>query len=296
MLDPCHPHTVWFPERQAIGKYTLVDCRYQLDWLVYLEPWVKATAPRYLEPTAGEARGYVVVPSGMGLYLWFPELIASSLEALTVLRPTDVQFLDLQHHGRLDESLLTPIGHLTGLLKMDLDGTWIGDGSFGFLRPLTKLRILQLTQTGIGDTGLLSLREMDELQVLQLGWSETTGEGLTQLGALSNLKVLNLANSKVTDRGLPALRSFLDLRVLDLRLTHVTDEGLDTVGKLRNLQVLILERTDISDAGLPSLVRLQQLVYLDLSHTRVTEVGYRWIQKQIPTCSIFSKSFRASLP
>jgi Leucine Rich repeat len=286
MTVSCYPHTVRFPDDHAVGNYTIVDCRYQLDWMANLWPYVKGDIPSYLEGTAGEARGEVVVPQGMGLYLWFPTITSANIEALTALRPDDVQFLDLDNHDRLDEALLAPIEHLTGLLKVDLDDTVVGDAGVLHLRPLTNVRILNLTMTGIGDVGLEAFEEMHELQVLQLGWAETTGAGFAHLGGLRHLKVLNLYRTRFADSGLLSLAAFPDLRLLNLARTQVTDAGMVDVGRLRSLQVLSLAGTAISDAGLASLAGLQHLVCLNLAQTNVTEVGYDWIKQQLPACAI----------
>ena len=125
---------------------------------------------------------------------------------------TDLRCLVLKS-PRLDS--LLPLGHLTDLRWVGLDGTAVGDADMVILARSKGLFHLDLSHTRIGDAGLACLGDLSKLERLDLSGTRVSDTGLASLAGLSNCWFLSVQGTGVTDRGVaqlsarfPAIRVF----------------------------------------------------------------------------------------
>ena len=104
---------------------------------------------------------------------------------------------------RLDS--LLPLGHLTELRWVGLDGTAVGDADMVILARSKGLFHLDLSHTRVGDAGLACLGDLSKLEHLDLSGTRVTDTGLASLAGLSNCRFLSVQGTGVTDRGVAQL-------------------------------------------------------------------------------------------
>jgi hypothetical protein len=130
---------------------------------------------------------------------------------------TDLRCLVL-NSPRLDS--LLPLGHLTELAWVGLDGTAVGDADMVILARSKGLFHLDLSHTRIGDAGLACLGDLSKLQHLNLSGTRVTDTGLASLAGLSNCQFLSVQRTGVTDGGVAELSArFPAIRVFYRRTT-----------------------------------------------------------------------------
>lgn len=168
-----------------------------------------------------EARGKVAVPLGREVSLWVSSHAASDLSPLAVLRPDDLQVVEITC-TKLDGRQLQHIQHLTGLRGLALWETFISDEAFLHVNKLTKMRWLD-----IGDTRI-------------------TNEGLAFVQAFTFLEELTLLNTQISDQGIRHLEGLTNLKRLDLMGTQVSDDSFESLRGLTGLKSLRIVDTDIS--------------------------------------------------
>ena len=154
------------------------------------------------------------------------------------LQELRLSYADLSGDGV--RALAEPLGRLTALTYLDLDGNSIGDdGARALAEPLGRLDMLQelyLNDIGISATGVRALAE--------------------PLGCLTQLTSLNLRDNGIGDDGARALA--------------------EPLGRLTRLSELDLRNCDIGAAGACALAEpLGPLVleYLNLAHNRIGSEG-----------------------
>ncbi|CAI5462116.1 unnamed protein product [Closterium sp. Yama58-4] len=101
---------------------------------------------------------------------------------------------------------------LTGLEKLDLDGTIVSDCALEGIGSLTSLKILYLINTNVTDAGLLHLTALSSLIELGLGGcTGVTNAGMVHVGRLTGLERFGVHNTAVTDDGLQQLTALTKL-------------------------------------------------------------------------------------
>ncbi|MEM9353430.1 MAG: leucine-rich repeat domain-containing protein [Planctomycetota bacterium] len=203
-------------------------------------------------------------------------------EALTANDYEELQNLALSDSD-LDEGRLPPLAWLTGLQKLDLDGTQVSDVSP--LAGLAGLQTLELRGTQVSDVSpLAGLAGLQELYLLGTQVSD-----VSPLAGLTGLKTLDLDGTQVSDvspltglaglqalflggtqvRDISPLSGLAGLQLLHLRGTQVSD--VSPLTGLAGLYVLNLEGTQVSDVS--PLLGLAGLLWLDLDGTQVSDVS-----------------------
>ena len=76
-------------------------------------------------------------------------------------------WLDLSHK-KIPDSLLSPIGQLTNLTRLQLDNTPTTDKGLTSLQPLVNLQYLNLVGTKVTTQGVIQLKGLPKLQALYL--------------------------------------------------------------------------------------------------------------------------------
>jgi beta-lactamase regulating signal transducer with metallopeptidase domain len=248
----------------------------------------------------GPANGEVRVPAGDVLRLKAPAWTSVDLSPLADLAPDALYELDLDM-VRVDADDMAAAGALTGLRRLNLNGTGVSDEGMSYLYGLTSLewlglegtaltgeglafieampalRSLYLRETPITDDGLVHLAGLTSLERLGLAMTRVTGAGLASLSGLPALKYLNLFKAPVGDEGMVYLGATASLEWLDLERTGVTDAGLAHLAGLRNLTTLNLHANPVYGPGLAALTDLPRLESLNLQNTPLTDAALRYV-------------------
>lgn len=224
------------------------------------------------------------------------EVLADAALDQVDVKITDKKFIGLLprlsrlRHLRIacsvEESELTPLAELTGLISLDLSDVPITD--VALLAALSHLEYLILNGTQIHNLTAIStlsrlkalhlsgtpIRDLSPIARLalleELDLSTTPVTEITPLAELENLEVLNLSGTRPPN--LSALRSHRRLGSLDLSDTEVS--RLDFVDRRSPLKTLKLARTRFTD--LSDLEHLTSLRGLDLYGTRVFDLRPLW--------------------
>jgi hypothetical protein len=192
----------------------------------------------------------------------------------------------------VDDSVLTAIGRLKSLERLDLVGSAITDAGLVNLEGLTHLRSLDLAATDVGDAGLAHLKRLRSIKFLNLNATKVGDVGLGHLSDLTSLRTLLLGGTKVTDAGLPHVHRLYLLELLNLVDTDITDMGLAELKPLISLRHLGIGNTLVSDAGLPQLGSLPKLDSLSFHSNisnkmlRVTNAGLKELEIALPKLTI----------
>ncbi len=213
------------------------------------------------------------------------EVVAIDLGSLRGLRPDDIVMhvsactglrrLNLSETaiGNDDLQMLAALPELTSL---SLAKTSIRDNGLKHLAAHTKLQSLDLTSTHVTGSGLAELSGLTELTQLHLSYSPLKADQLVHLAAFPALRTLELsvasaATASIDDAALAHIARLPALRTLELRSARITDAGLDQLAKLKDLESLDLEGTPVTDAGIEKLGDLPRLRRVSLNRTSVTD-------------------------
>jgi hypothetical protein len=160
------------------------------------------------------------------------------------------------------------------LLSLELIGLDISDGLLSKVGHLADLRRIDLNDTDIDDAGLRNLKDLKHLQFLSISKTLIKGPGLSNLQTLKELQFLNLSGNCLA-RG--SIKHLIVLPVLcDLELCHclLTDDDLADVAKINSLTDLNLSfNNGITDSGIKALEGSKHLAVLNLDETHVTAGG-----------------------
>jgi hypothetical protein len=108
----------------------------------------------------------------------------------------------------IPDDLLTKIGTLREIDRLDLGGTSITDDGFAKLQSLSNVKRLIIRSTKITDAGLAYLKGMP-LTELDAADTQITDAGLDSLKGQSKLTLLSLTKTKTTPAGRETLRNEL---------------------------------------------------------------------------------------
>ena len=149
----------------------------------------------------GEARGDVTVPAGRNiqllvmLRLW-PEdryrvrsldanllneqlyVGLDDLSRLSSIGPSDLARITISCPApmkHVNERVLEPLSHMTGLQMLDLLNTGVTNGGMQYLRKLRSLKSLVLNESRVSGTGLAVLQDLPKLEYLdcEIGATDT---------------------------------------------------------------------------------------------------------------------------
>jgi hypothetical protein len=197
--------------------------------------------------------------------------------------------IDLYGKKTVRDAHLAYFKPLTGLRKLILSETQVGDRGKEYLRNLKELRVLYLYYTNVSDTGMETLRGLTKLEELALSSTDITDAALPYLRGMENLKVLWLFATPITDDGMEEFRHLRKLKELNLQRTKITSAGLRYLEPLTALERLYLDDTAVTNSGLRHLEGLTRLKELTLMRTRITAQGLRRLRQALPETEIKAK-------
>jgi hypothetical protein len=181
--------------------------------------------------------------------------------------------------GHADDALMTHIGRLHHLERLNLNTTTLWGTGLARLENLTAPQLPALPTPRISDDDLAHLAGMTKLEQLDLVGPLITNKGLTNLAGMRQMESLRLIDTKITT--LEPIRGLAQLKVLSLSGSPIGDEGLSTLKGFTSLQWLELGGTRLTDAGIAHLSTLSNLAMLDLNRTRVGDAGV-WLVLDLP--------------
>ncbi len=225
-----------FPSDISVGRVILLKPSWQADQ-------VSASG----KPLAA-ARGAVSTLAGQKIMLLANDCISDRMPFLASLAPNALVCLVLSGSSIADKDLIY-VNHLTGLRRLELEDTDIGDAGLAQLTKLNKLEYLRVTCTLVKGLSLDSLR-CSHLKNLQI---DSVGLDVTAFSRLANFK---------------------ELQCLNLNRSAASDSALNQIAKLSHLVALsIADNVHVTDAGIKKLAGLKHLQRLDVANTSVTADG-----------------------
>lgn len=168
------------------------------------------------------AQGVIEVPDDASVSLTIDRRI--DLRGLSALASDALMILRLDHPDYADEDL-AHIAHLTGLSRLILVNTAVGDDGLGPIGQIEGLKRLFLDGTRVTDRGMAALKST-RLERLSLNNTEIGDDALTPIARIPTLTHLMVANTRVSDRGLAALAGMAGLALVDVSESDVSGEGL----------------------------------------------------------------------
>ena len=101
-------------------------------------------------------------------------------------------------------------GLIFHIISLSLAETWVNDDALAdFFSSCTGLKRLDLRATQIGDQTVLQLKSLRLLRHLQLEETKLTDRGLAALKGLMQLHSVGIAKTRVTDDGIRKLQAAL---------------------------------------------------------------------------------------
>jgi hypothetical protein len=243
-------------------------------------------------PSPALAQGDLVVPAGQKLVLMAAEHSSPmDLQGLQALDPNDLHAVCVDSWvggGEVDDRILAPLSHLTGLRVLTL-GRHIGTIGKG-LRHLNQLRYLEALELGarasdadlatldlpelkylscegwISDAGIRHLNRFPRLRWLRLRTGTFAGPGLADLGQAPCLDSLCLwGDPGPTDQHISYIQGLTHLKRLTIWGAQLTDASLRSIGRLTDLEDLtFIKVTGFTEDGVAYLGNLKNLKRLDV--------------------------------
>jgi len=250
------PRVLHFPE-YSLGEVTIAD-----------------KSDEYQNCRRGAAKGTVEVPPGK-FVTFIPAARFYQNPAIIKTLPPDgidcVWFSAMSladaEDGMCDRAL-AHIGHLKGLLELNLDKSDATDAGFAYASELPNLQKVTAFQASVKGAALAKFGGLKQLRYLRLPSTYMQDENLKYVAGLPGLKALSLGHASISDKGVKNLANCHQLVSLDLEnCPRVTDESIKVLVGLKNLRYLTLAGTSMtSDAAM----QLKGIPYYTLSwpHTR----------------------------
>lgn len=196
-----------------------------------------------------------------------------------------VKQVDLRK-GKVDNDLMTHIGRLTELRRLDLSDANIDDEG---LRRIAHLPVYELWLQGthISDQSAKTLSQMKTLSFLQLNATTVSDQFLEQLESLPRLESLGLRGAQVTSEGMKYLARHPRLKTVDVYQTAVGDAGVTFLAECPLLTDVGLSMTAITDEAFGSLGMLTKLEHVDVTANRaLTKEAAANFAKAHPECKV----------
>ncbi|HEY3394533.1 MAG TPA: hypothetical protein VGK58_17615 [Lacipirellulaceae bacterium] len=196
-----------------------------------------------------------------------------------------VNKIDLRD-GKADNALLTHIGALTELHRLDLSDADIDDEGLRQIDHL-PLRELWLQSTNITNKSAATISKIRTLYFLQLNATSLSNEFLEQLESMPALADLGLRGTQVTGAGMKYLSRHPNLKHVDVYSTGVDNSGVRHLADCKGLTDVGLSMTRITNDVFEYLEMLPNLTEADLSANRpITTEAVLAFEKAHPQCDI----------
>ncbi len=271
-----HSRVLLFPMEYSLGSITL-------------EPVGTASGAK----KAGcAARGKVVVPANM-IVRFIPTLHFYRNPATCDTLPADAidiieltaSSLDDSEDGLCDRAL-GKLGHMKGLISLDLDRSDASDAGVTHAAQLPELQRVSLFSTTIHGKCFEQLAGLKKVRYMRLGHNGLEESSLHYLSQMPGLKVLDVVGCNIADGGVEQLSHCPNLVSIALDdNSKITDRSIKYIRAMKQLKHLGLRRTAISFDG---LLQLQGINYLNLElpSSRYSRAQMAAIKKAFPQTAI----------
>lgn len=136
--------------------------------------------------------------------------------------------------------------------------TDVADDEMKVVAAFTGLERLDLRLSQVGDAGLAHLAGLQLLEYLDLGETKVTDEGLRHLTGLSQLAELRLQRTNIVGPGLAHLAECVSLATLKIEVLPSQSSDMRSLNHLESLEELSVERVGELDLhDLPNLVNMR---------------------------------------
>jgi hypothetical protein len=218
--------------------------------LLTLEPGWKIKGGNIAGHDYVRARGVVKLVPGKELMLVANDELSSRMSFFAGL-PADSLACLVMNNLAVGNKALANIKHLTGLRRLELDDTDIGDDGLTYLVGLKNLEYLSLSRTLVKGVALKKLAQMPRLQRLQLDTNALNRDACKQLAAFAQLRWLSLSRSGITDADLKDLSKMPHAESIILTNNNaITDSGVRQLAAIKTLRRLELGGTHATPAAL----------------------------------------------
>ena len=184
-------------------------------------------------------------------------------------RVTELRIRGDDVHGRLKGSIPRELGHLTGLVILDLRNNVLSGEIPPELGRLTRLVFFNLFRNALSGDIPSELGGLTALVTMNLEDNSLTGSIPAALGRLSDLYRLDLDNNELTGEIPPELGLLANLRLLGLCDNELTGEIPAELGQLVELRELWLCGTRLGGEIPLELAGLSNLQSLELGVNRL---------------------------
>lgn len=190
----------------------------------------------------------------------------------------------------LSDRAMSYVGHLKGLIVLNLDKSDISDKGAMYAGDLPNLQQISAFATMIEGKFFSRLAGHKKLQALMLNWSPVKDSNLVYLSALPALEYLSLGNTSISDAGIRSIAQCRNLITLDLGGNHkITNKNLHELLKLKKLRMLIISNTAATFDGVMALKDLP-LTYLGLPGQNYTPEQMKALHRAFPLALIVPNS------
>ena len=206
-----------------------------------------------------------------GIYLSNCQVTGDLLSRISKL--SNLQILSLRCIKGNSNTSLEHLKNLRKLVRLDLWGTNINDGSLKSIAKCDGIEELILDGTDITDRGISQLIALKKLRFLSCEITKLTNKSMDSIIQIKTLEELRLGGTRITNEGMRNLDSLAKLRTLSMMLTKLNDQSMQHLKKIHSLECLDLSGTDITDMSIPALLELEKLRLLNVRKTDITPAG-----------------------
>lgn len=286
--------TLEFPEDRSVGMLEVMFEKDRDYFFRFYHPVDYHNGPQANWKYFAEAQGKVTVPKGARVKLTLRKDGSTNTSWMKKLKPDDLYELFIFPHPGNQNSYpfgdqqAKNIGHLTGLVVLEVRPTQLTDKGMKFVESLQSLKSFTFYSPDLGNETLKSIGKMKSLELISTGYGKWDDKGLAYLSKLKNLKQIHLpcfdkpgpgfeslvslpsleyiSGGLFKESHLKHLKGATQLKSLNLfKNEYLTNESLASLSHLTGLEQLNFSGTNITDDGLEHLKPLTSLKDLNLS-------------------------------
>jgi len=230
--------------------------------------------------------GLISVPPGKFLTLEADEHATFNPNSFSGFGPNDLDELILDETNPWDYKHMKYVGNLTGLQKLFIAHTNIGDSSLADLDKLKHLVVLDVSLTQFTGPALAKLEVLPRLVEFSANNLQKASALLPKFKNSQRLKSLLLNNCDLDDEDMQVIGTISNLEKLKIgKSKKVTDKGLEAVSHLNHLKSLRIDGTGISAKAI-SLLKKLPLTELTIDLNKWSKKDKEALFAELPDCNI----------
>jgi hypothetical protein len=236
----------------------------------------------------GAARGTVVVPPNTLSRLVPAYHYYKNLNLVDTLPPDGFDSILLAASSLADsedglcDKALARVGHLKGLVELDLDRSDATDAGVAYAANLPNLQKISAYSAAIEGQSFKRFAGLKHLRCLRMPRNPVKGENLQYLQAVPQLEYLSLSRCNLNDEGVRYLSKCS--KIISLNIADnpgITDGSIKYLLTMKQLKSLMISDTSISVKGILQLKALPHCV-IDLPPSKCTAAEYDQLRRAFP--------------